>query len=128
MQTSCFNAPALYGDHHVSEIRKQLFALPGVQDVYASSAFHVVEVTFDEALVSEDTLCRKLDQLGYLNEIPMMVETGISTQRSQADGFFRQTATYEHIKKTVSFQQRVPQNARLIWNCPGLGVIRPENN
>lgn len=126
MQTSLFNAPALYGDHHVSDVRKQLLALPGVQDVYASSAFCVVEVTYDEALVSEDILSRELEQLGYLSEIPMMAETGIPAQRSQEDGFFRQTATYGHLKKVVSFQQRVQHNGDVVWNCPGLGVMQPD--
>ena len=37
METKAFEAPALYGDHHVSEVQSILKELPGIDEVYASS-------------------------------------------------------------------------------------------
>jgi copper chaperone CopZ len=123
MQKSIFNAPALYGDHHVTEVRRLLFSVEGVTDVYASSAFRVVEVSFDETKVTHDVLMKKLEEVGYLTDIPQMAEAGVAAQRTEADGFFRHTATYETVKQTVSFAQKVPYSGRPLWNCPGMGVI-----
>ncbi len=121
MQTSTFNTPALYGDHHVTEVRRLLFEVPGVTDVYASSAFRAVQITFDEAQTSHEALAKVLDAARYLGEIPMLTETGIAAQE---DSIFRHTATYATVKKTVSFAQKTPYSGRPLWNCPGMGVIR----
>jgi copper chaperone CopZ len=124
MQKSQFNTPALFGDHHVTEVRRLLLALPGVTEVYASSAFRVVEVMFDEAQIAHEDILHKLDEFGYLGEIPMLAETGVAVQRTEGDQSFRHTATYEALKKTVSFAQKVPYSGRPLWNCPGMGVIK----
>jgi hypothetical protein len=121
MQKSTFNAPALFGDHHVTEVRRMLLNTPGVQDVYASSAFRVVQVEFDEAQTSHDALMRQLEEAGYLGEMDMMLETGVA---AEGDSVFRHTATYATVKKTVSFAQKVPYSGRPLWNCPGMGVVR----
>jgi hypothetical protein len=121
MQKSTFNTPALYGDHHVTEIRCMLFSLPGIKDVYASSAFHIVQVEFDETVIQHEALLRILEDTGYLSQIPMLAETG---EAEQGDSFFRNTATYASIKKTVSFAQKTPYTGRPLWNCPGMGVIK----
>jgi cation transport ATPase len=121
MQKSTFNTPALFGDHHVTEVRRMLLITPGVKDVYASSAFHVVQVEFDETQTSHDDLMRQLEQAGYLGEIDMMLETGVA---AEGDSVFRHTATYATVKKTVSFAQKVPYSGRPLWNCPGMGVIK----
>ena len=121
MQKSTFDAPALYGDHHVTEVRRILFALPGVKDVYASSGFHVIQVEFDESQITHDALLRTLEEANYLGQIPMMVETG---EAAENNSVFRHTATYETVKKTVSFAQSAPYSGRPLWNCPGMGVIK----
>lgn len=121
MQTSTFDTPALYGDHHVTEVRRRLFEVPGVTDVYASSAFRAVQITFDDAKTSHDALAKVLDAAGYLGEIPMLAEANVA---AEADSVFRHSATYETVKKTVSFQQKVPYSGRPLWNCPGMGVVR----
>jgi len=121
MQKSTFNTPAMFGDHHVTEVRRILLALPGVENVYASSAFQVVQVEFNENQVKHDDLLNILEQAGYLGQIPMMVETG---EAAEAGSVFRHTATYETVKKTVSFAQKAPYSGRPLWNCPGMGVIK----
>jgi len=68
-KTITIDTPALYGDHHVLEVRQLLLEITGVDDVYASSAFHVVEVTFDPDKVKEADLVSKLSERGYLEEL-----------------------------------------------------------
>ena len=121
MQKSTFNTPALFGDHHVTDVRRILFAMPGVKDVYASSAFQIVQVEFDETKVSHEDLLRMLENAGYLGQIPMMAETG---QAAENNSVFRNTATYATVKKTVSFAQKAPYTGRPLWNCPGMGIIK----
>jgi len=120
MQKSTFDTPALFGDHHVTEVRRMLFDSPGVKDVYASSCFHIVQVEFDEKLVTHERLLKVLEDAGYLGNIPMMVETGKSEEGASV---FRNTATYSTLKKNVSFAQKAPYTGRPLWNCPGMGVI-----
>lgn len=124
METKSFEAPALYGDHHVSEVRRILLELTGVSEVYASSAFQVIEVKFDPKQIGADKIQARLEEAGYLGEIPMLVETGIAVEKKEGDTLFRHTAVYETIKSTVSFAQRVDYTGRPLWPCPGLGPVK----
>ena len=124
METKAFEAPALYGDHHVSEVQSILKELPGIEEVYASSAFQAIEVTFDEKKVSADKIAARLEEAGYLGEMPLLAELGIAVEKKEGDGVFRHTATYETIKKTVSFAQSVQHQGRPLWPCPGLGAVK----
>jgi copper chaperone CopZ len=126
--TLSLKLPALYGDHHVTEVRQILGRLPGVADVYASSAFQMVEVTFDEQQVSAARLEAALAEAGYLGELPVPVERGALAERPNGDKpFFRHTAAYEQLGRAVHFAQEVPASDRPLWPCPGLGALsRPE--
>jgi copper chaperone CopZ len=124
METRTFEAPALYGDHHVSEVQRILKELSGVEDVYASSAFQAIEVTFDEAKLTADQIAACLEEAGYLGEMPMLAEAGIAVEKKDGDGVFRHTAVYETVKQTVSFAQRVQHQGRPLWPCPGMGVVK----
>lgn len=126
MKTVTFDTPALYGDHHVKEVRRILFEIPGVSEVYASSAFRIVEITFDEEKVTEAELARKLEELGYLEDLALPEERGmassLASDRSMA--YFRHTEVYETSRQVVSFAQRVNYSGRPLWHCPGFGVIK----
>ena len=125
MEIKTFETPALYGDHHVSEVRRILLELKGVTDVYASSAFQIVEVTYDEKKINDLQIAVKLDEAGYLGEWTIPIEMGTAAQ--QGDGqkpFFRHTTTYETTKQTVSFAQRVSYQGRPLWHCPGIGAVK----
>ena len=124
METKSFETPALYGDHHVSEVRRILLELTGVNEVYASSAFQIIEVTFDPEKIKAEQIEACLEEAGYLGEIPMLIETGIAVERKDGDKFFRHTAVYETVKSTVSFAQRVNYSGRPLWPCPGLGPVK----
>lgn len=125
MQTMTIEVPTLYGDHHVLEVRRILFEIPGVEDAYVSSAFHVVEVTYDENKTNDLEITRKLDEAGYLGEWSFPIEMEV-TNRAEvgATSFFRHTEVFETAKQVVSFTQNVSYSGRPLWPCPGMGVIR----
>jgi copper chaperone CopZ len=119
-----FDLPAMYGDHHVTEVRRLLLELPGVQEVYASSSFHVVEVQFDETKLGSQKIEQTLSEAGYLGELPVPVEMGALAERENGDKpFFRHTAVFENTGHTVSFGQQVPFAGRPLWPCPGMGPL-----
>lgn len=125
MKAKSFEVPALYGDHHVTEVRRILLQLEGVREVYASSAFQVIEVTYDEARINDLEIAVKLDEAGYLGEWTIPVELGATDQPANGQKpFFRHTATYETVKQTVSFAQRVNYQGRPLWPCPGIGAVK----
>ena len=117
MQKVIFQTPAVYGDHHVLEVRKLLTELPGVAEVYASSCFHMIEVSFDPDQISADTLKAKLEAAGYLDELPSATEAMAVFPKRQATG-------YEQIRSTVSFSQSVIVQDRPVWPCPGMGLLK----
>jgi copper chaperone CopZ len=120
--------PTMYGDHHVMEVRRLLYELPGVVDVYASSCFGVVEVTYDPALINDLQIAMKLDEAGYLGEWSVPAEAGMAAQDLATRPFFRHTAVYEATRQVVSFTQQLGKGAtfsgRPLWNCPGMGAIK----
>lgn len=125
-KTVTFDTPALYGDHHVLEVRRILLETPGVEDVYASSAFRIVDVTYDDEKVSEEELSRKLGEAGYLGEwmLPQEINAPAHLQGDQAPSYFRHTQVFETSRQVVSFAQKVSYSGRPLWNCPGFGVIK----
>lgn len=125
MQTRVFETPALYGDHHVSEVQNILRVLSGIESVYASSAFRAIEVKYDESQITDEQIASRLEEAGYLGEIPMLAETGEAAYgREDGNSNYRQTAVYETVKQTVSFAQQVQSQGRPLWPCPGIGVIK----
>ena len=124
MEKKSFELPAMYADHHVVEVRRLLLEMPGVKDVYASSAFQVADVTFDPNLVSESEIAEKLAEAGYLGEFAVVAEAGKPAVSSNGDEtFFRHTEVYEQTKGTIGFAQEVGYVGRPLWPCPGMGVI-----
>jgi copper chaperone CopZ len=114
----------MYGDHHVTEVRRLLLEMPGVKDVYASSGFRIAEIEYDETNIDPESIQAKLEEAGYLAELPIPVERGAIEERQNGDKpFFRHSAAYEHTGSTVGFAQRVPFAGRPLWPCPGFGPI-----
>lgn len=125
MDNLSLDLPAMYGDHHVSEVRRILLELPGVSDVYASSGFRVVDIAYDGEAVSPVEIKQALDRAGYLGEIPVTVERGATEERTNGDKpFFRHTVAYEQTGRSISFAQQVPFAGRPLWPCPGMGPIK----
>jgi excisionase family DNA binding protein len=124
MEKALFEVPRMYADHHVLEVRRILQAMPGVEDVYTSSAFHVIEVTYDPSKVRQEDLADKLSEAGYVGDLSLPVETGLAV--TEGDGqkpYFRHTAAYEQSKRVVGFEQSISFNGRALWPCPGFGLL-----
>ena len=115
--------PALYGDHHVTEVRRILLEIPGVQDVYASSGFQMAEVEVEDS-VTEDALKTVLEKAGYLGELPVAEEIEVSpAEKGGKSALFRHSALYEQTREAVSFTQEVENPGKALWPCPGMGPI-----
>lgn len=124
MEKKSYELPAMYADHHVVEVRRILLELPGVKDVYASSAFQVAEVTYDPEVVSESAIAGKLEEAGYLGDFAVSTEAGKPATSKNGDGiYFRHTEFYKQTKDTIGFAQNVSYVGRPLWPCPGIGVI-----
>ncbi len=128
METITIDLPKMYGDHHVAEVRSILLAMPGVEDVYASSAFRVARVRIDPAKISEAELRAKLQEAGYLGELPIQTEAWkTGTPADVVGNPFRHTAAHEQLK-AVAFAQKVEEPGRALWPCPGLGPLEKMND
>lgn len=57
--------PRMYGDHLVTEVRRILLDLPGVQDVWASAARYQARVTYDPTIISVEEIEAALEQAGF---------------------------------------------------------------
>ena len=123
MPSVTFELPSMYGDHHVTAVRRLLLALPGVKIVYASSSFRVVEVQYDEEQLTPSEIETVLYDEGYLGELAMPVETGVAVNQNGGQSYYRHTAAYEQTGKSVGFGQQVAFEGRPLWPCPGMGVI-----
>ncbi|MBP7999538.1 MAG: heavy-metal-associated domain-containing protein [Chloroflexi bacterium] len=125
MVTATFEIPTLYGDHHVIEIRKLLSPLPGIENIYASSCFHTVEVQFDEGRLTTEAIKAQLAEAGYLGELPIPVERGTDRGSTNGNAYFRHAAAME-TTPVVSFVQQLPFTGRPLWPCPGLNKHQME--
>jgi copper chaperone CopZ len=124
LKKSTLELPAMYGDHHVVEVRRILLEIPGVHDVYASSAFHVVEVSYDPAQTNDLEISVKLDEAGYLGEWSFLTEPSeAASWQENGNSTLRHTSAYEQTR-TVSFGRTVSVSGRPLWPCPGMGVIK----
>ncbi len=65
MEKLQFNIPTMWADHHVLKVRAVLTNMAGVQDVVASSAFRMVALTYDPAVVTPDQIAAALETAGY---------------------------------------------------------------
>lgn len=123
MEKLQLDLPAMYGDHHVVEVRRLLAELPGVDDVYASSGFRVVVVNYDPAQTNPDAITSRLAEAGYTDSLSIPVESKEAAYHQVAGTYFRHTAAYAQTGQVVSFAQRVNYAGRPLWPCPGMGPI-----
>ncbi len=65
MEKLQLSVPDMWADHHVLKARAALTALPGVQEVIASSAFRMVMLSYDPALISPGAIMAALEDAGY---------------------------------------------------------------
>lgn len=65
MEKVALEVPTLWADHHVLKVLGVLNRLEGVEDVYASSAWKQVLVTYDDAEIDQATVEKALAEAGY---------------------------------------------------------------
>jgi hypothetical protein len=112
METLTLELPAMFGDHHVIEVRRILLELSGIENVYASSSFQLVEVSYDP------------EAAGYYGEMPIPIESGAPSYQQEGSTYFRHTEVYENTRQVISFAQKVDAASRPLWPCPGVGAIK----
>jgi copper chaperone CopZ len=127
MKSFTREVPTMYGDHHVTEVRELLLAIPGVADVYASSSFQVIEVEYDETRLDAARIEDRLREAGYLEPLAIPVEREATRPHSNGGkAYFRHTEAQPISGRTVRFVQNVPYRGRSLWPCPGMGVVQME--
>lgn len=70
MKDVLMSVPRMWADHHTLKVRQVLLALPGVEDVQASSAFKTVRVRFDAEKTSAEAIAEELKKAGYAPAAP----------------------------------------------------------
>ena len=125
MEVLSLELPAMYGDHHVVEVRRILLGMSGVEDVYASSGFRAAEITYDSKKVAAEAIEAELAKSGYIGELLLPEETGIAVNEGNGqDIFYRHTEAYEQTSRVVSFAQQVGHEGHGLWPCPGMEPLR----
>jgi copper chaperone CopZ len=77
MEKVILDVPTLWADHHVLKVREALVNLPGVEDVFASSAWKQVLVRYDETKIDRAKIEGALAAAGYpvgQGETPILVQ------------------------------------------------------
>jgi copper chaperone CopZ len=77
MENLILDMPLMYADHHVLKVRDALTDLDGIEEVYASSAWKQLMISFDPKVVKQADIEKALDQAGYPpgeGETPILVK------------------------------------------------------
>ena len=125
MEKYTIDLPGMYGDHHVTEVRRILLEMPGVESVYASSSFQIAEVTYDPSRINPDAIKARLDHAGYLGAMAVPQETGEADISSDERALFsRHTIAFQQTGRVIGFAQNVAYTGRALWPCPGMEPMK----
>ncbi|MGD2145524.1 MAG: heavy-metal-associated domain-containing protein [Anaerolineae bacterium] len=110
MKKVALEVPTLWADHHVLKVRDALGRLEGVEDVYASSAWKQVLVTYDEAKVKEAAIEEALVGAGYPageGEMPVVVQPTEKLRDPQWEelGFRATTTNQDDLEMSGEFRK-----------------------
>lgn len=78
MKKIILEIPSMFGDHHVLAVREALTKLNGIMEVYASSAWKQLMISFDPKKIKQPEIEQALTNAGYPvgeGEPPVLVET-----------------------------------------------------
>ncbi len=116
MERARLSIPNLYADHHTTAVRKILKAIPGVENMAASSAFREITVDFDPQVTDLANIKSALAENGYGSDAP-----DPAFASSISEGAARHTAAATGVGDTLSFADTAPKwEGRPLWPCPGL--------
>lgn len=65
MEKLILEMPSMYADHHVLTVRDALTDLKGVDEVYASSAWKQIMVSYDPLQIKPPAIEKALSKVGY---------------------------------------------------------------
>lgn len=125
MKTYQTEIPTMFGDHHVREVRKLLQTLPGIDEIYASSSFQFLELSYDESKVGEEQISTLLEEAGYLGDFLAPEETNRPATEEHDQNIFRHTEAFRQTRK-VSFHREYVPTGRPLWPCPGMGPVKTD--
>jgi copper chaperone CopZ len=77
MENIILDLPSMYGDHHVLKVRDALADLEGIEELYASSAWRQLMISFDPKRIKQADIEQALADAGYPldeGEPPALVE------------------------------------------------------
>jgi copper chaperone CopZ len=123
MEKLVLTIPTLYGDHHTSAVKEILEGLEGVGDLYVSSAFKQINVSFDKKKLSAKDIESKLADMGYSTE---EFESAYPTSIKERET--RHSAAVTGVGDSHAFAQTVSFEGRALWPCPGFNVQAPAEN
>ena len=122
MKTYQTDLLTMFGDHHVREVRRLLQDLPGIDEIYASSSFQILQLEYDESQLKEEEIVALLNETGYLGEFYSPQETSLPANETEDENLFRHTEAFVQTKQ-VSFHRESTYSGRALWPCPGMGPL-----
>ena len=87
MASLSLELPSMYGDHHVINVRQILLEMDGVNEVYASSGFRVVEVEYNSKKTPKKDLIAALEKAGYTSDFNLPEELSIPANEQKENAF-----------------------------------------
>jgi len=115
--------PVMYGDHHVQEVRRVLFGIEGVKEVYASSSFFTVNISYDAKKTNQKKIKTALEKAGYGGELAIPLEPTIPVTEREGEKYFRRTTSSTQTENIIGFEQNVGYQGRSQWPVPGMGIL-----
>jgi copper chaperone CopZ len=115
--------PTLYGDHHTTAVKEILEGLEGLKDIYVSSAFKQISVSYDQKKLSPEQIETALVEAGYSSdEFESAYPTSVKERES------RHSAAVIGVGDSLSFAQNVSYEGKALWPCPGFTTHVPAEN
>ncbi len=92
MAEKVYSLPSMYGDHHVTAVRKVLEGLEGVEEIVASASFQEVRLSYNPGKVSPSAIEGRLREAGYH---PAAEAEGLEFQGEKGDPAWRRLGLRE---------------------------------
>jgi len=117
MKKLVLTIPTLFGDHHTTAVKKALEGMEGIDDLYVSSAFYQILLSYDPKTIEPDMIRSALAEKGYSEDTePILPADPLPVGESTS----RHTSTYTGIGDTLAFAETAPTwEDRPLWPCPG---------
>ena len=98
MKELILDVPLMFADHHVLKVRDALSSLDGTGDIYASSAWRQLMVSYDPDKLKPAAIEKALAKAGYPvgEETPVLIESSSIKRDPQWEKLaIRSTITYQ---------------------------------